>query len=54
MMKLYGQYSNMGAAINMTVFGSALGSLATPIFISSLMGATDEKMINLRNFIQLT
>jgi ACR3 family arsenite efflux pump ArsB len=30
---------NMGAAINMTVIGLTLGSLATPFYIQSLMGA---------------
>jgi ACR3 family arsenite transporter len=33
---------NMGAAINMTVLGLTLGSLATPIYVSWLMGATVE------------
>jgi len=31
---------NMGAAINMTVIGLSLGSLATPFYVSSLLGAT--------------
>jgi ACR3 family arsenite transporter len=31
---------NMGAAINMTVIGLILGSLATPLYVSSLLGAT--------------
>jgi predicted Na+-dependent transporter len=31
---------NMGAAINMTVLGLTLGSLATPIYVNWLMGAT--------------
>lgn len=30
---------NMGAAINMTVIGLTLGSLATPIYVQALMGA---------------
>jgi ACR3 family arsenite efflux pump ArsB len=30
---------NMGAAINMTVIGLTLGSLATPLYVQSLMGA---------------
>jgi arsenite transporter len=30
---------NMGAAINMTVIGLTLGSLATPIYVKALMGA---------------
>jgi len=33
---------NIGAAINMTVIGLTLGSLATPIYVSWLMGATVE------------
>ncbi|MEE4241785.1 MAG: bile acid:sodium symporter [Desulfopila sp.] len=33
---------NMGAAINMTVIGLTLGSLATPIYVSRLLGATVE------------
>ncbi|MGD9309655.1 MAG: bile acid:sodium symporter [Desulfosarcina sp.] len=33
---------NMGAAINMTVLGLTLGSLATPIYVGWLMGATVE------------
>ncbi|MFN2355151.1 MAG: arsenic resistance protein [Desulfopila sp.] len=33
---------NMGAAINMTVIGLTLGSLATPFYISWLLGATVE------------
>jgi ACR3 family arsenite efflux pump ArsB len=33
---------NMGAAINMTVLGLTLGSLATPVYVSWLMGATVE------------
>ena len=33
---------NMGAAINMTVLGLTLGSLATPIYVSWLMGTTVE------------
>lgn len=33
---------NMGAAINMTVIGLPLGSLATPVYVSWLMGATVE------------
>lgn len=33
---------NMGAAINMTVIGLTLGSLATPFYISLLLGATVE------------
>ncbi len=33
---------NMGAAINMTVIGLTLGSLATPVYVSWLMGATVE------------
>ncbi len=33
---------NMGAAINMTVIGLTLGSLATPFYVSWLMGATVE------------
>jgi len=31
---------NMGAAINMTVIGLTLGSVATPFYIQALMGAT--------------
>jgi len=31
---------NMGAAINMTVIGLTLGSLATPFYVSSLLGQT--------------
>jgi arsenite transporter len=31
---------NMGAAINMTVIGLTLGSLATPFYVSGLLGAT--------------
>lgn len=31
---------NMGAAINMTVIGLTLGSLITPFYVSSLLGAT--------------
>ena len=31
---------NMGAAINMTVIGLTLGSLATPFYVQGLMGAT--------------
>ncbi|MCK5227386.1 MAG: arsenic resistance protein, partial [Desulfobulbaceae bacterium] len=30
---------NMGAAINMTVIGLTLGSLATPLYVQALMGA---------------
>lgn len=30
---------NMGAAINMTVIGLTLGSLATPVYVSALLGA---------------
>lgn len=30
---------NMGAAINMTVIGLTLGSLATPVYVQALMGA---------------
>jgi ACR3 family arsenite efflux pump ArsB len=33
---------NMGAAINMTVIGLTLGSLATPFYVSWLLGATVE------------
>jgi ACR3 family arsenite efflux pump ArsB len=33
---------NMGAAINMTVIGLTLGSLATPIYVGWLMGASVE------------
>jgi ACR3 family arsenite efflux pump ArsB len=33
---------NMGAAINMTVIGLTLGSLATPFYVSGLLGATVE------------
>lgn len=33
---------NIGAAINMTVIGLTLGSLATPVYVSWLMGATVE------------
>jgi ACR3 family arsenite efflux pump ArsB len=33
---------NMGAAINMTVIGLALGSLATPLYVKMLMGAKVE------------
>jgi ACR3 family arsenite transporter len=33
---------NMGAAINMTVIGLTLGSLATPVYVNWLMGATVE------------
>lgn len=33
---------NMGAAINMTVIGLTLGSLATPFYVNSLLGATVE------------
>jgi arsenite transporter len=31
---------NMGAAINMTVIGLTLGSLATPLYVSALLGTT--------------
>lgn len=31
---------NMGAAINLTVIGLTLGSLATPVYVNSLLGAT--------------
>jgi len=31
---------NMGAAINMTVIGLTLGSIATPFYVKALMGAT--------------
>ncbi len=33
---------NMGAAINMTVIGLTLGSLATPVYVSTLLGASVE------------
>jgi len=33
---------NMGAAINMTVIGLTLGSLATPFYVNGLLGATVE------------
>lgn len=33
---------NMGAAINMTVIGLTLGSIATPFYVSGLLGATVE------------
>ncbi len=33
---------NMGAAINMTIIGLTLGSLATPIYVTWLLGATVE------------
>ncbi len=41
---------NMGAAINMTVLGLTLGSLATPFYVSWLLGATVE--VNLLKVIQ--
>ncbi len=41
---------NMGAAINMTVIGLTLGSLATPFYVSSLMGATVE--VDFLNVVQ--
>lgn len=41
---------NMGAAINMTVLGLTLGSLATPIYVSWLMGTTVE--VNFLNVLQ--
>jgi ACR3 family arsenite efflux pump ArsB len=41
---------NMGAAINMTVLGLTTGSLATPIYVSWLMGATVE--VNLLKVMQ--
>ncbi len=41
---------NMGAAINMTVIGLTLGSLATPLYVSWLMGATVE--VNFLKVIQ--
>jgi ACR3 family arsenite efflux pump ArsB len=33
---------NMGAAINMTIIGLTLGSLATPFYVQALLGATVE------------
>lgn len=41
---------NMGAAINMTVIGLTAGSIATPFYVSWLMGATVE--VNLLNVMQ--
>ncbi len=41
---------NIGAAINMTVIGLTLGSLLTPFYISSLLGASVE--VNLVKVIQ--
>lgn len=41
---------NMGAAINMTVIGLTLGSLATPLYVSWLMGATVE--VNFMKVVQ--
>jgi len=37
---------NMGAAINMTVIGLTLGSIATPFYVNALLGATVEVNIS--------
>lgn len=41
---------NMGAAINMTVIGLTLGSLATPLYVGLLMGANVE--VNILKVVQ--